>query len=222
MLRSIAKRGRSGFARRVTQRAQSTATGKIVLPPLPYEKAALEPWISSATVETHYGKHHAGYVTKLNPQLGPDDSGNVVELMHKFKKTKEQGKFNLAAQIWNHTFYWNSMKPGGGGPATGTIAAYIERDFGTYNTFKDQFTNSASTLFGSGWTWLVKDESGKLHIIGTSNAECPIISGQKPLLVCDVWEHAYYIDRRHDRAKYIEAWWNLVNWKFANDNYLAK
>jgi len=177
----------------------------------------LEPHISKETIDYHYGKHHAGYVTKLNPQLAPDDPRDVEKAMLKFKKT-DQKKFNLAAQIWNHTFYWNSMKPGGGGKPTGKVAAAIEKSFGNAKNFEDQFTTTAQNLFGSGWAWLVKDKSGELKIVGTSNAECPLVDGQTPLITCDVWEHAYYVDRRHDRAKYIEAWWKLVNWEFANKN----
>jgi len=215
LLKTIASR-----ARVVTRRGRNYATKAtpIVLPPLPWDRTALEPHISGETIDFHYGKHHAGYVNKLNPQLTAEDGNDVVKLMHKFKKT-DQKKFNLAAQIWNHTFYWNCMKPGGGGAPTGKVAAEIEKSFGSYVKFEENFTNVASTLFGSGWAWLVQDnKSDSLKIVGTANAECPLIDGLTPIVVCDVWEHAYYIDRRHDRAKYIEAWWKLVNWNFAEKN----
>jgi len=193
-----------------------------VLPPLPYDKNQLEPHISSETLTFHYGKHHAGYVTKLNANL-PQNNLALVPLIKDLKSKGDKKNFNLAAQIWNHTFYWDGMKPNGGGEPTGAVAKEIEKNFGNFSNFKSEFTNTASTLFGSGWTWLAKDpKDGKLKIIGTSNAETPLTDGLIPLLTCDVWEHAYYIDARHDRAKYIEAWWKLINWEFANKNLEKK
>jgi len=199
-------------------RAFASGGTPIVLPPLPWDKQQLEPYISQETVNYHYGKHHAGYVTKLNANL-PNNTLGIVPLIHDLKAKGDKKNFNLAAQIWNHTFYWDGMKPGGGNDATGAVAKEIEKTWGNFKTFKDEFTTNASTLFGSGWTWLVKDpKDNKLKIVGTSNAETPLTDGQIPLLTCDVWEHAYYIDARNDRAKYIEAWWKLVNWEFANKN----
>lgn len=188
----------------------------IELPPLPYSKDALAPHISTETLEFHYGKHHAGYVTKLNAAIEGTDFAN--KSLEEIIKTSDGGVFNNAAQIWNHTFYWNSLNPNGGGAPTGKIADAINKDFGSFESFKEKFTNSAATLFGSGWTWLVKDKSGKLVIENTTNANCPLTSGQTPLLTCDVWEHAYYIDYRNARPDYITAFWKLVNWDFANKN----
>jgi len=188
----------------------------IELPPLPYSKDALNPHISTETLEFHYGKHHAGYVKKLNAAI--ENTENDKKTLEEIIKTSEGGIFNNAAQIWNHTFYWNSMNPQGGGEPKGAIAEAINKSFGSFPEFKEKFTASASSLFGSGWAWLVKKPDGTLGIEQSFNAGCPLTEGQKPLLTCDVWEHAYYIDYRNARPDYIKAFWNLVNWDFANKN----
>ncbi len=186
------------------------------LPPLPYAMDALEPHISRETLEYHYGKHHQTYVTNLNNLIAGTEFENMSleEII-----CKASGPiFNNAAQVWNHTFYWNSLSPNGGGPATGVVGDAINRDFGSFDSFKEAFTKAAVTLFGSGWAWLVKTPEGKLEIVQTSNAGNPLTEGKTPILTCDVWEHAYYIDYRNARPKYLEAFWNLVNWDFANQN----
>ena len=187
------------------------------LPPLPYAQNALEPHISAETLEYHYGKHHSTYVANLNKLTeGTDNAGKSLE---EIIKSASGGLFNNAAQVWNHTFYWNCMSPSGGGSPTGALAAAIDDAFGSFDAFKDKFSTSAATNFGSGWTWLVKDAAGKLAIVNTSNAGCPITDGVTPVLTCDVWEHAYYIDYRNARPKYVEAFWKLVNWEFAAANF---
>ena len=184
------------------------------LPPLPFEMNALEPHISKETLEYHYGKHHNAYVTNLNKLTeGSADAGKSLE---ELIKTTSGGIFNNAAQVWNHTFYWNCMSPNGGGEPKGALADAISSSFGSFAEFKDQFTKASATLFGAGWTWLVKTDSGTLEIVQTSNADNPLTAGQTPILTCDVWEHAYYVDRRNARPAYIEAWWNLVNWEHVN------
>ncbi len=188
----------------------------IELPPLPYAKDALSPHISTETLEFHYEKHHAGYVKKLNAAI--ENTENDKKSLEEIIKTSEGGVFNNAAQIWNHTFYWNSMNPQGGGEPTGTIAEAINKSFGSFSEFREKFTVSASTLFGSGWAWLVKNPDGTLGIEQSFNAGCPLTGDRKPLLTCDVWEHAYYIDYRNARPDYIKSFWNLVNWDFANKN----
>jgi superoxide dismutase, Fe-Mn family len=188
----------------------------IQLPSLPYSKDALSPHISAETLDFHYGKHHAGYVTKLNAAI--EGTPFAEKSLEDIVKTSSGGVFNNAAQIWNHTFYWNSLSPKGGGEPSGKIAEAIKKDFGSFDQFKEKFTQSATTLFGSGWTWLVKDKDGKLSIEQTTNAECPLTKGQTPILTCDVWEHAYYIDYRNARPDYVTAFWKLVNWDFANKN----
>ena len=188
----------------------------IELPPLPYSKEALSPHISSETLDFHYDKHHAGYVKKLNAAIKDTDMDKKT--LEEIIQSSQGGVFNNAAQIWNHSFYWNSMDPKGGGPPKGNIADAIDRDFGSFAQFKESFTNSASTLFGSGWAWLVKNPDGSLGIEKSANADCPLTSGKTPLFTCDVWEHAYYIDYRNARPEYIKAFWNLVNWDFANQN----
>lgn len=187
------------------------------LPSLPYSNDALEPHISAETLSFHHGKHHAGYVKKLNAAIEGDESlqGKSLE---ELVKTTSGGVFNNAAQTWNHTFYWHSMSPNGGGEPTGAIKEAIERDFGSFDAFKAAFTKEASTHFGSGWAWLVKNADGKLEVTSTHDAGCPLTDGKTPLLTCDVWEHAYYIDRRNARPDYIASWWSLVNWDFANAN----
>ena len=186
------------------------------LPPLPYAKNALEPYISEETLEYHYGKHHAAYVNKLNSLIAgtPLETLTLEEIILK----SEGPIFNNAAQVWNHTFYWNSMKPNGGGDPKGELANAIVKHFGSIEEFKQKFTESALNRFGSGWAWLVKNPQGALEIMSTSNAENPMTHNKKPLLTCDVWEHAYYIDTRNDRAKYVSNFWQLVNWDFVASN----
>ena len=188
----------------------------ISLPDLPYAKDALSPHISEETLDFHYGKHHATYVTKLNDAIaGTDFEGKDLE---EIVKSSEGGVFNNSAQIWNHTFYWHSLSPNGGGEPTGAIKDAIDAAFGSFDAFKEQFTASAVGNFGSGWTWLVKNADGGLAIVNTDDAETPLTSDATPILTLDVWEHAYYIDYRNARPNYIAAYWNLVNWEFANAN----
>ena len=184
------------------------------LPPLPYEMNALEPHISSETLEFHYGKHHQTYVNNLNGLVEGTD--NASKSLEEIIMSSDGGLFNNAAQVWNHTFYWNCMDPNGGGNPTGSAADAINQAFGSFDNFKDQFSKSAATNFGSGWTWLVKNSSGGVEILNTSNAGCPMTSGNKAVLTIDVWEHAYYVDKRNARPAYIESWWNLVNWDYVN------
>ncbi len=186
------------------------------LPPLPYPKNALAPHLSDETLDFHYGKHHQAYVTNLNKLI--EGTPLAAKSLEEIIKTSEGGVFNNAAQVWNHTFYWQSMKPAGGGAPTGDLAAAIARDFGSFDKFVEQFTNAGVTQFGSGWAWLVLDR-GKLSVTKTGNADLPLVHGQTPLLTMDVWEHAYYIDYRNARPKYIETFLrNLVNWDFALAN----
>lgn len=186
------------------------------LPDLPYAKTALAPHISEETLDFHYGKHHATYVAKLNGLL-PSSEFENASLEEIMKNAPAGGIFNNAAQIWNHTFYWNSLAPKGDEPS-GDLLSGIEKGFGSVNDFKEQFTASAVNNFGSGWTWLVKKNDGTLAIVNTSNAANPLCDGDTPLLTCDVWEHAYYIDYRNLRPKYMEAFWQIVNWNFAEKN----
>ncbi|MEQ9324987.1 MAG: superoxide dismutase [Polyangiaceae bacterium] len=188
----------------------------ITLPELPYAKDALAPHISNETLEFHYGKHHAGYVKKLNAAI-ESDSSLAGKSLEDLIKTQKGGVFNNAAQIWNHTFYWNSMSPNGGGEPSGAIAEAINKSFGSFSDFKEKFSAAAGGHFGSGWAWVVK-EGDKLAIVDTHDAGNPLTEGKKPVLTCDVWEHAYYIDYRNARPDYISAWWNLVNWDFASKN----
>ncbi len=189
------------------------------LPALPYAKDALAPHISAETLDFHYGKHHQTYVTNLN-NLVPGTEFEGLSLEEIVLKSSG-GVFNNAAQVWNHTFYWNSLSPNGGGEPTGALAAAINAAFGSFDGFKEAFTKCAVTTFGSGWAWLVKNADGSLALVSTSNAGCPLTAGQKPLLTCDVWEHAYYIDYRNARPTYLNAFWALVNWEFAASNYAA-
>ena len=188
------------------------------LPALPYEMDALEPHISKETLEYHYGKHHNTYVTKLNGLVpGTEFEGKSLDDV---VKSSSGGVFNNAAQIWNHTFYWNCLSPNGGGEATGAVAEAISAAFGSFEAFKEQFTASAINNFGSSWTWLVKNADGSVAIVNTSNAATPLTEeGVTPLLTVDLWEHAYYIDYRNLRPAYMEAFWNLVNWEFVNANF---
>lgn len=187
------------------------------LPALPYSKSALAPAISEETLDYHHGKHHQTYVTNLNSLTDgtPLQQKNLEEII-----MSESGAiFNNAAQVWNHTFYWHSMAPKAGGKAHGKVGDLINEFFGSFEAFKEQFSKAAAGQFGSGWAWLVRDKkNGRLHIETTANAGCPLTEDNQPILTCDVWEHAYYIDYRNARAKYIEAWWSLVNWDFANQN----
>jgi Fe-Mn family superoxide dismutase len=187
------------------------------LPELPYAKNALAPTISEETIEFHYGKHHQAYVTNLNNLIkgGEFENSSLEDII----KKSSGGIFNNSAQVWNHTFYWHSLSPSGGGEPTGNIASAITKSFGSFATFKEKFSASAVGNFGSGWTWLVKKSDGSLEIVNTSNAGCPIKDGLNAVLTIDVWEHAYYVDYRNARPKYVEAFWNLVNWKFAEENY---
>ncbi len=189
------------------------------LPPLPYEKNALEPVISAETIEYHYGKHHQTYVNNLN-NLIPNTEFEKSDLETIITKSKG-GVFNNAAQVWNHTFYWNCLSPNGGGAPSGALAAEIDKAFGSFDAFKEAFSKSAATNFGSGWTWLVKNGQGALEIVNTSNAGTPMTDGNTALLTVDVWEHAYYVDYRNARPKYLEEIWKIVNWDFVAKNFGA-
>jgi len=190
------------------------------LPALPYEKTALEPHISAETLDFHHGKHHNTYVTKLNGLVeGTELEGKTLE---EIIKTSSGGVFNNAAQIWNHTFYWNSLSPNGGGEPTGAVADAINAAFGSFEAFQAKFNDMAVNNFGSSWTWLVKKADGSLDIVNTSNAATPITEeGLTPLMTVDLWEHAYYIDYRNVRPDYLKGFWALVNWDFANENFAA-
>jgi Fe-Mn family superoxide dismutase len=179
------------------------------LPPLPYPMDALAPTISQETLEYHYGKHHATYVTNLNNLIKGTEFENMS--LEEIIKKSSGGVFNNAAQVWNHTFYWNGLKPQGGGAPSGKVADGINAKWGSFDKFKEEFNKSALGNFGSGWTWLVQ-KGDALEIVNTSNAGTPLTTDATPLLTCDVWEHAYYIDYRNARAKYVEAFWTLVNW----------
>ena len=182
------------------------------LPELPYAKNALEPHISAETIEYHYGKHHQTYVTNLNNLIKGTEFENLS--LEEIVLKSSGGIFNNAAQVWNHTFYWNCLSPSGGGEPGGKLGDAINAAFGSFTAFKEQFTNTALTTFGSGWAWLVQRQDGSLALVSTPNAATPLTGTDKALLTCDVWEHAYYIDYRNARAKYVEAFWNLVNWDF--------
>ena len=186
------------------------------LPPLPYPMNGLEPHISRETLEFHYGKHHQAYVTNLNNQIR--DSEFAQASLEEIVKKSSGGIFNNAAQVWNHTFFWQCLKPNGGGEPSGKLAEDIKAKWGSFERFKEAFTQSALGNFGSGWTWLVKKPDGTLDIVNTSNAGTPLAGSDKPLLTCDVWEHAYYIDYRNARAKFLAAFWQLVNWDFVAKN----
>lgn len=187
------------------------------LPALPYAKDALAPHISAETIEYHYGKHHQTYVTKLNDAV----SGTDLEThsLEDIIKTASGPIFNNAAQIWNHTFYWNGLSPTGGGEPSGDLADAINAKWGSYAAFVEAFTAKALGNFGSGWTWLVKTADGGVDIVNTDDAECPLTTDSRPLLTCDVWEHAYYVDYRNARPAYVAAFFALVNWDFASNNY---
>ncbi|WP_018952572.1 superoxide dismutase [Thioalkalivibrio sulfidiphilus] len=188
------------------------------LPALPYAKDALAPHISAETLEFHHDKHHATYVTNLNKLIAGTEFENM-SLEDIVKKAPAGGIFNNAAQVWNHTFYFNCMGPNGGGEPTGALADAINKAFGSFAEFKEKFAASGAGNFGSGWTWLVKNADGSVEIVNTSNAATPLTTDKKPLMTADVWEHAYYIDYRNARPKYLEAFWNVVNWDFVAKNY---
>jgi Fe-Mn family superoxide dismutase len=187
------------------------------LPELPYSKDALAPHISEETLEYHYGKHHKAYVTNLNKLVEGTEYENL-SLEDIIKKSLSGGVFNNAAQVWNHSFYWNCLSPKGGDEPSGKLADAIINVFGSFNTFKEQFTQTAIATFGSGWAWLVIDKAGDLKITSTSNAGTPMTEGQRALMTCDVWEHAYYIDYRNARPEYLNAFWSLANWDFVASN----
>lgn len=187
------------------------------LPALPYPMDALAPHISAETLEYHHGKHHNAYVVNLNKLVEGTEFAQMS--LEDIIKKSSGGIFNNAAQVWNHTFYWNCLSPKGGGEPTGAIADAIKETFGSFAAFQEKFSTAATTQFGSGWAWLVKDASGKLEITQSSNAGCPLTDGKKPLLTCDVWEHAYYIDYRNARPTYVQTFWKLVNWDFVNQNF---
>ncbi|MGT2427693.1 superoxide dismutase [Fe] [Cupriavidus basilensis] len=186
-------------------------------PPLPYAHDALAPHISKETLEFHHDKHHQTYVTNLNNLIKGTEFENST--LEEIVKKSSGGIFNNAAQVWDHTFYWDSLKPNGGGQPTGALADAINAKFGSFDKFKEEFTKTAVGTFGSGWAWLVKKADGSLDLVSTSNAATPLTTDAKPLLTCDVWEHAYYIDYRNARPKYVEAFWNVVNWDFASKNF---
>ena len=188
----------------------------VTLTDLPFDPKSLDPYISEETIEYHYGKHHKAYVDKLNTAIKdtPDDDKSLVDIV----KSSKGGTFNNAAQVWNHTFYWNCLSPNGGGQPKGNLLDKINKNFGSFDEFKKQFTQKAATTFGSGWAWLVKDKQNALKITSTPNAGTPITGDDIPLLTCDVWEHAYYIDYRNARPKYIDAFWGLINWNFVESN----
>ncbi len=186
------------------------------LPDLPFAADSLAPYISSETIEYHYGKHHKTYVDNLNKLIPGTQFENMQ--IEEIIRQSSGPIFNNAAQVWNHTFYWNCLSPSGGGEPSGELAQAITRSFGSFDAFKEKFSNTATTLFGSGWCWLICNADGSLSIEGMGNAGTPVSAGRQPLLTCDVWEHAYYIDYRNARAKYVEAFWKLVNWEFVAGN----
>ena len=191
---------------------------KFELPPLPYDKSALEPYVSARTLELHYEKHHRGYLTKLEKAVGgkPLAERSLVDVIRETDGTV----FNLAAQVWNHSFYWDSMAPRGGGRPSGALLVALERDFGSFAAFTKHFAEAASGEFGSGWGWLVQGPKGKLRVIATHDAENPLQTNAVPLLTIDVWEHAYYVDYQNERERYVRAFLDhLVNWTFAERNY---
>lgn len=194
----------------------------VTLPALPYDKSALEPHISARTLEFHHGKHHNAYVVKTNELIAgtPLEGKSLEEIIVASWEQKNQGLFNNSAQVWNHTFFWNSMKPNGGGTPTGKLADAIVRDFGSFEKFAEEFKNAGMTQFGSGWAWLVADKSGKLSVTKTPNAELPLVTGNTAILTCDVWEHAYYLDYQNRRPDFLQTFLDkLVNWEFAASNY---
>ena len=188
----------------------------IELPALPYDRTALEPHISGETIDYHYGKHHKAYVDKLNELIAGTEFADLP--LEDIIRKSQGAMFNNAAQVWNHTFYWHCLQPGGGGEPAGNLADGINAAFGGFARFKEEFTKTAIGTFGSGWAWLVQRQDGTLALVSTSNAATPLTGDDIPLLTCDVWEHAYYIDYRNARPKYLEHFWNLVNWEFVAGN----
>jgi Fe-Mn family superoxide dismutase len=186
------------------------------LPPLPFADDALEPHISAETLAYHYGKHHRAYVDNLNKLTAATELES--QTLEEIVRVADGGVFNNAAQVWNHTFYWSCLSPRGGGEPTASLATRIDATFGDFASFRDQFTTAAATHFGSGWAWLVVESSGNLAIVTTGNADNPMRQGSTPLLTCDVWEHAYYIDYRNARPEYLAHFWELVNWDFVAAN----
>lgn len=190
----------------------------IELPALPYARDALAPTISEETIDYHYGKHHQAYVTNLNKMIEGTDQADAS--LEDIIRNSEGGVFNNAAQVWNHTFYWNSLSPNGGGAPSGALAEAIDATFGSFDEFKAKFSASAAGNFGSGWTWLVKNSDGGLEIVNTSNADTPITDASvTALLTVDVWEHAYYVDYRNARPEYLKSFWDIANWEFASANF---
>ncbi|TPE52301.1 superoxide dismutase [Fe] [Maribrevibacterium harenarium] len=190
------------------------------LPALPYAKDALEPHMSQETLEFHHGKHHNTYVVKLNGLVpGTEYEGKSLEEI--IAAAPAGPVFNNAAQIWNHTFFWNSLSPNGGGEPTGALADAINAKWGSFAAFQEEFNDKAVNNFGSSWTWLVKTAEGALEIVNTSNAGTPLTNGQTPLITVDLWEHAYYIDYRNVRPDYLKGFWALANWEFAAANFAA-
>ena len=192
----------------------------LTLPDLPFDKNALTPIITEETFDYHYGKHHAAYVKNLNGIVKDSELAHlsIEELIKKGHADNNAPLFNNAAQHWNHTFFWHCLSPEGGKSPQGEIAERISRDFGSFDAFKEQFSTTATKLFGSGWTWLAEDERGKLEILGLKDAHTPITESKKPIMTLDVWEHAYYIDYRNARPKFVENFWDIINWEFANNN----
>lgn len=190
---------------------------KFNLPELPFAKNALEPHISERTLEFHYGKHHQTYVNTLNTLIEGTEFENKT--LEEIIKSSDGGIFNNAAQVWNHTFYWNCLAPNHKPAPEGSLKKAIEEAFGSFENFKEEFTKKSIGLFGSGWCWLVKDSAGKLSIVQQSNAGNPMTKGLTPIMVCDVWEHAYYLDKQNARPKYMESYWELVNWDFIEKQY---
>ena len=188
----------------------------IELPALPYDRTALEPHISAETIDFHYSKHHQTYVTNLNNMIAGTEFADLS--LEEIVRKSQGGMFNNAAQVWNHTFYWNCLTGSGGGEPAGKLGEMITKSFGSFAKFKEQFSDLAVKTFGSGWAWLVQRQNGSLALVSTPNAVTPLTSDDTALLTCDVWEHAYYIDYRNARPKYVEGFWNLVNWDFAASN----
>jgi Fe-Mn family superoxide dismutase len=189
------------------------------LPELPYPLNALEPHLSERTLSYHYGKHHAAYVEKLNKAV--EGTGFEDKTLEETVATADGAMFNNAAQAWNHAFYWQCLSPNGGGDPAESLSEAIRRNFGSLDEFRKRFTEAATSLFGSGWTWLVANPDGTLEIVNTGNADTPVRRGQTPLLTCDVWEHAYYLDYQNARPDYLRAFWNLVNWDFVSEKLAA-
>ena len=187
------------------------------LPELPYAKNALEPYISERTIEFHYGKHHKTYVEKTNELIKGTEFENAS--LEDIIKKADGGLFNNGAQVWNHTFYFSQFNPNGQSEPQGELKEAIDSKFGSFDAFKEEFSKAAATIFGSGWAWLVKDQNNEIVIVQASNAVNPLRDGKKPLLTCDVWEHAYYLDKQNARPKYIEDFWKIVDWKVISDRF---